>query len=279
MKRTILVTGSTDGIGLQTAKDLLAAGHRVVVHGRSLAKAKAASDHLGAHGAIAFDLGKPAEIRTAAEQLSGLDLGPAAPDGGLVDSVVHNAGVFFTDWERAADGVEATLSINHLGPVLLTHTLMPVFRRPDARLVFVASVAHTRAQMHWDNLDLQTGYAQGYPAYGRSKLANVLFATALARRFDPAQVTSNSLHPGVVSTKLLRTGFGMEGPDSLQAGAATSVHLAASADVAGKTGLYWARSQVTGASPLARDEAEQERLWQWTHEVLGLDPASWQSYT
>jgi NAD(P)-dependent dehydrogenase (short-subunit alcohol dehydrogenase family) len=279
MKRTILVTGSTDGIGLQTAKDLLAAGHRVVVHGRSLAKAKAAADHLGAHGAIAFDLGKSAEILTAAEQLAGLDLeaGPAAK--GLVDAVVHNAGVFFTDWQQAADGVEATLSINHLGPVLLTHTLMPMLRRPDARLVFVASVAHTRAQMHWDNMDLQAGYAQGYPAYGRSKLANVLFASALARRLDPAEVTCNSLHPGVVSTKLLRTGFGMEGPDSLQAGAATSVYLASAAEVAGKTGLYWARSQVTGASPLARDEAEQERLWQWTHEVLGLDPASWQSYT
>lgn len=267
MHRTILVTGSTDGIGLQTAKDLIAQGHRVLVHGRSLAKARDAAKLLGAAGALAFDLGKRAEILTAAEQLGGQKL----------DSVVHNAGVFLTQFALGEGDVEATLAINHLGPALLSHHLLPHLNRPGARFVFVASVAHTRGQMHWDDFSLKAHYGEGYPAYARSKLANVLFSSALARRLDPAQVTSNSLHPGVVSTKLLRSGFGMDGPDSLQEGAATSVLLAASPTVAGKTAQYFARKQAVGEAPLARDLNEQRRLWDWTHEVLGLDPASWQT--
>ena len=272
MQRTILITGSTDGIGLQTAKDLIAQGHRVVLHGRNRQKANDAARMLGAAGAIAFDLGKRAEVVTAAEQLATLGVGR-----GELDSVVHNAGVFLTQFALDEHGIEATLAINHLGPALLTHHLLPHLRRPGARLVFVASVAHTRGQMHWDDFTLQSRYGEGYPAYARSKLANVLFASALARRLDPVQVTSNSLHPGVVSTKLLRQGFGMEGPDSLQEGAATSVLLAASPQVAGKTGLYFARKQAVGEAPHARDLKEQQRLWDWTQQALGLAADSWQT--
>ncbi len=272
LKRSILVTGSTDGIGLQTALELAQQGHRVVIHGRNPQRCEQAVKRVKAAGYVAFDLGDRAAITTGATELRErfADL----------DTVVHNAGVFCKHRLHDHHGIEQSLSINHLGPALLTWHLLPVLRavgspqRP-ARLVFVASVAHHRGRINWADIGLREHFADGYPAYAQSKLANVLFAAALARRLDPAAVTVNSLHPGVVSTKLLKGGFAMEGPDSLADGAATSVKLAAAADVAGITGQYFVRGAPAEPSPQAQNKDEQDRLFAWTCTELQLDSGSW----
>ncbi len=270
--RSILVTGSTDGIGRETALELAKLGHRVIVHGRDPLRCQQTATHVHAHGFVTFDLGDRAAIASGAAELR--------ERFGDLDTVVHNAGVFCKHRQHDHHGIEKSLSVNHLGPALLTWHLLPLLRqvgtaqRP-ARLVFVSSVAHHRGRINWADLGLREHFADGYPAYAQSKLANVLFAAALARRLDPAAVTVNSLHPGVVSTKLLKTGFAMDGPDSLADGAATSVKLAQAPDVAGVTGRYFVRGTPAEPSPQAQSKDEQERLFAWTCSELQLDLSSW----
>ncbi len=276
----VLVTGSTDGIGRETARQLVSRGAQVVVHGRDGVKVQAVSAELAAlcgraqPQGVVFDLADFAAIRRGAAQL--VEQLPR------LDRVIHNAGVFSTAGPAAAaaqargatgqvDPLERSWQVNHLAPLLLTHELLPLLlRSAPARVVVVASVAHNRGQIHWDHLQQQTGYA----AYAQSKLANVMFARALAQRFDAAQLSAFSLHPGVVGTKLLREGFGMDGPDSLQEGAATSVYCALAPGLEALSGQYFARSQPAQPAPQAGRADDIERLWRLSCQQVGV-PVEW----
>lgn len=270
----VLVTGATDGIGRETARQLVQRGAEVVVHGRDPTKVEAVRAELAALGGrpqpagAVFDLGDFAAIRAGAAQL-----GERLP---RLDRLIHNAGVFSTaaapaGGAGAAEALERSWQVNHLAPLLLTHALLPLLlASAPARVVVVASVAHNRGQIHWDHLQQQTGYA----AYAQSKLANVMFARALAQRFDPARLSAFSLHPGVVGTKLLREGFGMDGPDSLEAGAATSVHCALTPGLEALSGHYFARSQPAQAAPQALRADDVERLWRLSCQQVGV-PSDW----
>ena len=156
MARVVLVTGSTDGIGRQTARQLAAAGLTVIVHGRSRPKVDQAiasiRDELpGATlEGVAFDLGTLAGVRRGAAQIA-----KVAPE---LHVLVNNAGIFATERVLNEDGVEATFAVNHLGPLLLTELLMPALERSaqavPSRVINVASVAHTRGRIHLDDLQL-----------------------------------------------------------------------------------------------------------------------------
>lgn len=263
----VLVTGATDGIGRQTALDLALAGATVLVHGRSPARVTAVCEALAkagapqpAHEAVA-DLNSLASVRALGASLR--------ERFARLDAVVHNAGVFQRECTLNADGYEQTFAVNHLAPVLLTHLLLPSLEAARGRVVLVSSNVHRQARWDWDNLQGESHY-EGYDAYARSKLGNVLYAMDLARRLAPAGVTANALHPGVVTTKLLTGGFGMRGPDSLAESAATSVHLALSPELAGKTGGYYARSRLASANPLARDEALCARVYEHAARAVGV---------
>ncbi len=254
--RTVLVTGATDGIGRATAHALAAQGARVLVHGRDPAKVRDVSTAVGGDSlGFVADLSSLAAVRDLAAQVR--------DRVGAVDVLLNNAGVFVKGERRlSADGYELTLAVNHLAPFLLTRELLPALARGrDARVVTVSSIAHNRGRVPWEDLQLAQGWdSSGYPAYAWSKLANVLFSNALARRVADQGITSNSLHPGVISTKLLREGFGMSGA-TVETGAETSVHCALSPHVAGVTGAYFSDSQVVEASRRARTVQAQERFW------------------
>ncbi len=254
----ILLTGATDGIGLATARDLLARGADVVVHGRNPAKLNRVATELDCD-AVLGDLSSMEQVRS---------LAAAARELGPFDVLLHNAGVWSSDHVVTDDGFELTLAVNHLAPFLLTHLLIDDVV-DGGRVVTVSSIGHTRGRMHWDDFELRRGYT-GFDAYCRSKLANVLFANALARRVKARGITSNSLHPGVIDTKLLRSGFAIQGAP-VHTGAATSVHLALSADVAKHTGCYFDDCRERIASPSARDEDTQERLWFRSGARLGIE--------
>ena len=250
----ILITGSTDGIGKETARQLLALGHDVIVHGRSEPSASAAARELQAARSWACDLSSLREIRARVAQLpSGLEV------------LVNNAGVMTQKDQRSADGHELTFAVNHLAPFLLTQLLLA--RGGLRRIVNVASQVHASGKLE----DL--GHSSGYAAYAASKLANVLFTYELAARLDASAVTANCLHPGVVGTKLLRKGFGgMSGPDSLEQGAATSVLLAADSSVAGITGRYYRNRHQAAPSALAEDAAARLRLWEQSEQMVRSAP-------
>ncbi len=263
--KTILVTGATDGIGKQTAIELARLGHRVLVHGRNEAKIMDAVADVAEHAVegappqgFRADFSSLHEVQALAGQVAG------AVDE--LDVLLNNAGVFATERRESHDGYELTLAVNHIAPFLLTRELLPVLRgAKHARVVTVASVAHTRGEIWWD--DPQLFAYDGYRAYGQSKLANIMFSNALARRVRADGITSNSLHPGVITTKLLRAGFNMDG-DSLEAGARTSVHCASDPRLADVTGKYFSDSRQVDPLADALDEDAQERLWTLTERWI-----------
>lgn len=171
----------------------------------------------------------------------------------------------------SADGYEMTFAVNHLSHFLLTYQLLDTLKQSArARIINVSSVAHQRGTMRFDDLHGERRF-DAYGAYAQSKLANVLFTKALARRLDATTITVNALHPGVIGTKLLRAGFSIKG-DSLERGATTSVYLAASAGVGDVTGGYFVDCVQQCPAAQALDESAQERLWETSVRLAGVTP-------
>jgi NAD(P)-dependent dehydrogenase (short-subunit alcohol dehydrogenase family) len=266
----VLVTGATDGIGRATAVGLARRGATVLVHGRDAARARAVVDEVraaGGGGVPAFaaepfvaDLARLADVRALADAVRA-----RTP---RLDVLVNNAGVAFRGAERhqSADGFELTFAVNHLAHFLLTVELRALLEAGGAgggpaRVATVASELHARGRLDPDDPAGERSSSGGGAAYAASKLANVLFARALARRADPRVLVSHALHPGVIKTKLLRDGFGSRGGASVERGAATSVHVALAADAGATTGGYWADERPAEPAAAARDDAAGERLW------------------
>ena len=268
-ERVVLVTGSTDGIGRQTARQLAAAGMKVILHGRSKNKVDAAvaalKDELpGAQlDGVAFDVGTFAGVRRGAAAV--LELAPK------LHVLVNNAGIFATERVLNSDGIETTLAVNYLGPFLLTELLGPRLTEsaeggPASRVINIASVAHTRGRIHFDDLQLANSWT-GYAAYAQSKLAQVMHAMTLADRHEPSKLLAYSLHPGVVGTKLLRQGFGPVQGMTPDKGAATSVMLASGISEDQPSGSYYSDGVATPPSSAARDEAARQKLWDISVEL------------
>jgi NAD(P)-dependent dehydrogenase (short-subunit alcohol dehydrogenase family) len=263
-ERVALVTGSTDGIGRQTARQLAAAGMTVIVHGRSKPKVEAAlaalRDELpgATFEGVSFDVGTLAGVRRGAAQV--LEVAPR------LHVLVNNAGIFASERILNSDGVETTFAVNYLGPFLLTELLGPRLTEsveeggPASRVINVSSVAHSRGRIHFDDLQLSSSWT-GYAAYAQSKLAQVMHAMTLADRHEPSKLLAYSLHPGVVATKLLRQGFGPIAGLTTEAGANTSVRLASGITEDEPSGSYYSDGVATPPSSSARDAAARQQLW------------------
>ena len=255
---TIFVTGATDGIGKQTALELARMGARLLIHGRKPDRAQSAvhdiqreSGNSRVEGIIA-DLSSMRQVRMLADEVRNRC--------NRLDVLLNNAGTYMTSRVLTEDGFETTFAVNHLAPFLLTRLLEPLLRFSEpARVVTVSSIAHMRGQLDMNNLQGKRRF-DPYGAYALSKLANVLFSNELAIRLVDTGVTSNSLHPGVITTKLLRTGFNSEGA-SVEEGAATSVFLATSPDVAGVTGRYFVKKKAVTPAPITLDGQARQAFW------------------
>jgi NAD(P)-dependent dehydrogenase (short-subunit alcohol dehydrogenase family) len=270
-RRVVLVTGATDGIGRATARALAAGGMKVILHGRSRPKVDAVLAALGEElpGAdlegVSFDLGSQAAVRRGAEQI--LARVPA------LHVLVNNAGIFAEERVVTEDGVELTFAVNHIAPFLLTELLAA--RLEDSatsvpsRVINVASVAHTRGRLHLDDLTLANGWT-GYAAYAMSKLANVMHAMSLAEKRSPERLVAYSLHPGVISTKLLRQGFGPISGGSAESGAKASVRLAGEEEVSAPSGSYFSEGVQAPPAPAARDIAMRDALWDASRRLAKL---------
>jgi NAD(P)-dependent dehydrogenase (short-subunit alcohol dehydrogenase family) len=264
-----LVTGATNGIGKVTAHELAAMGATVIVAGRSREKTEGVAAELRA--AAGHE-----RIYTMLADLSLLSGSVALADEfrsrfDHLDVLVNNAGGIFNQRETTREGLEMTFALNHMSYFVVTTQLLDLLKASSsARVVSVSSGAHFAGRMDWDNLQGEKRYS-GFPAYGNSKLANVLFTYALARRLEGTKVTANVLHPGAVST-----GFGANNKDIFskivfkgfqlltmppEKGARTSIYLASSPEVEGVTGAYYAEMKRTRSSPLTYNVDVQERLW------------------
>lgn len=278
---TFVITGASDGIGLECASQLAAAqpGCRLVLVGRSPDKTAAAVERLHREqpdcrvDSFLCDLGDLDAVRRLAGDLL------ATCD--RIDVLLNNAGTVFARRTLTADGVEMTFAVNHLGGFLLTELLHDrLVDSAPARVVFTSSVAHYGATLDLDDL----GFAHGYSimnAYGRSKLANVLCTRELARRFEGTGVTVNALHPGVIASRIWDGAPWFARPvlavmkrltmDSPAAGGARLAYLAADPEVDGHTGGFYQQNRLREPSDEARDDELARRLYDVSARLVGFD--------
>lgn len=270
--KVCIVTGGNTGIGKETARGLAQRGATVVLACRDTARGEAARDDIARSTGrkdvevIALDLGSKASIRAFGERFR------AAHE--RLDVLVNNAGVWRSSRGTTEDGIEATFGVNHVGTWLLTQDLLPLLKKSaPSRVVVLSSKLHYRGRMDWEDLQFERRKYGTTAAYAQSKLANVLFTKALARRLEGTGVTVNAVHPGVVRTDLMR-----DYPKLLvklfnlflltpEQGAECSLHVATAPELAGVTGEYFEKSRIKPAAAEALDEAAQERLWALTEAL------------
>ena len=269
--KTILVTGSTDGIGKATARILAGQGQRVLLHGRNPEKGRRFLEELeNETGSRRLDL----FIADLAVQEQVRDLAGAIRDAyARLDVLVNNAGVYMPERAVAPGGIEMTFAVNYLAGVLLTHELFPLLlASAPSRIVNVASIAHRSARTG-DLKDLpEFPDYDSYEAYAVSKLGVVAFTARLARTLEGTGVTATCLHPGVIDTKLLRAYTrGRDGGAPPEKGAEVVVHLAVSPDAGTMNGGYFEENRWTDPSPLARDPGVQDLFWQTALDLAGVE--------
>lgn len=277
--KLVVVTGATAGIGKEAARGLASMGARVVIVGRNPEKTEGVADEIRAtaKGSVdteLADFASLASVRQLAETLQ--DRYPR------IDVLLSNAGVYRVRRTVTDDGFEETFAVNHLAAFLLTNLLLDHLKASGpSRIVVVASAAHYGQTLDFDDLQNERSY-KSMRTYGRSKLANVLFTYALSQRLEGSGVTANCLHPGFVATSL---GSGNRIPVkpfmallrltgraiSVKDGADTPIYLASSPDVEGVNGKYFDRRREKTTSPQSYNTDDQERLWNVSAEMVGLD--------
>ena len=284
--KRVVVTGATSGIGLEAARSLAKQGANVVMVGRDPAKTARCLEEVraAAPGAevssLLCDFSRQADVRRLAEEiLQRFD---------RLDVLVNNAGTVFAKRTLTDDGIEATFAVNHLGYFLLTQLLLDrIVRSAPARIVIVASIAHRRATMDFDDLFFERGYSV-IKAYGRSKLANILYSRQLAQKLAGTGVTVNCLHPGTVNTEIWSHGPLWTRPFlavirrfafiPVEEGARHLLSLITGPELSDTTGEYFEEGRLVRPARLARDEAVGQRLWEVSERLTGLTRASPTAY-
>jgi NAD(P)-dependent dehydrogenase (short-subunit alcohol dehydrogenase family) len=267
-RRTVLITGSTDGLGRACAQELAASGATVLIHGRNEQRARSALEEIrgetgsGKLRAYAGDFSSLDDVRLLAEQV--------ASDEGRLGVLVNNAGIALGDEQRrlSADGVELTFAVNYLAHFLLTAMLLPLLvRSAPARIVNVASIG--QQAIDFDDVMLERGY-HPFRAYAQSKLAQVMFTFELAERLGDSDVTVNALHPAtLMDTKMVRRTFGRS-MTSVDEGREATLRLVTSPELEEVTGRYFDGLQEATADPQAYDAESRRRLWELSERLCGV---------
>ena len=278
--KTVLITGGNSGIGKQAAMDLKELGAYVVITARDTAKGRKAVDDIrrftrggGDVGLMQLDLASFESIRTFVDEYK--------TRFDRLDVLVNNAGGMLSKRTTTDDGFETTFGVNHLGHFLLTNLLLDVLKESaPSRIINVSSDAHKGAKrgLDFDDLQGERSY-NGWDAYQKSKLANILFTKELARRLEGTGVTANCLHPGFVMS-----GFGQSGDMSgvmgmglkvarlfairPKRGARTTVYLASAPEVEDVTGEYFVRRKVRQPTAAAQDAEAARRLWDVSERLV-----------
>ena len=271
--QTVLITGVNSGLGAETARVLHLRGADIIGAARTQSKAAEACRALGSSAVpVECDLSEPRSVRACVETIKGLHT--------KLDVIVCNAGIMALPERELRYGQELQFLTNHVGHFLLVTGLLEVLS-DRGRVVITSSAAHEmaphRSGIQLDDLSLEHNY-KPWVAYGQSKLANILFASALALRFAGTRRTANALHPGVIDTPLnrhmspaFRRAANLFSPlffKSVAQGAATQCYLAVHPDAASFNGLYLVDCNVAKPSRFGRDQALAERLWQRTERIV-----------
>uniref|UniRef100_A0A3Q2QS19 Retinol dehydrogenase 14a n=1 Tax=Fundulus heteroclitus TaxID=8078 RepID=A0A3Q2QS19_FUNHE len=280
--KTVIVTGANSGIGKATVAAIVKLQGRVIMACRDQARAEeAALDTLQETGVDSrlvvvkqLDLASLESVRSFCEDI--------IKEEPRLDVLINNAGVYQCPYTKTEDGFEMQFGVNHLGHFLLTHLLLDLLKRSaPSRVVVVSSKLYKHGDINFDDLNSEKLYDKAF-AYGRSKLANLLFTCELARRLEGSGVTVNALTPGIVRTNLGRhvhipvlakplfnlLSWGLF--KSPEEGAQTSVYLASSPDVDGVQGKCFADCKPLDLLPKATDQEVASKLWDISEVMVGI---------
>jgi NAD(P)-dependent dehydrogenase (short-subunit alcohol dehydrogenase family) len=270
--KTVLITGSTDGVGRYVATQLAMAGAKVLIHGRDRMRAEMLSQEIKRTGGSepAFyraDLSSLADTRKFADAV--------LADHKRIDVLVSNAGIGSQNGgpgrQTSADGYELRFAVNYLAGFLLVYRLLPLLKASEpSRIVNVASLG--QHPIDFDDVMITRNYS-GSRAYAQSKLSQIMFTIDLAEELKDSGVTVNALHPATyMNTTMVRAG-GITPISTVEQGGAAILHLVTGDDVAGKSGLFFNGLQQAKANPQAYDAAARSRLRTLSFELTGLPAA------
>ena len=267
--KTVLITGSTDGVGRYVAARLAAEGAKVLIHGRDATRAETLIDEIkrDGHAAPMFyqaDLSSLADVRRLADAV--------IADHKRLDVFVSNAGIGSQNQgperQTSADGHELRFAVNYLAGFLLAYRLLPLFKAAaPSRIVNVASLG--QHPIDFDDVMITKNYT-GSRAYAQSKLSQIMFTIDLAAELKEQGVTVNSLHPATyMNTTMVRAG-GITPISTVEQGGAAILHLVSGDDVAARSGLFFNGMNEMKANPQAYDAAARKRLRALSLELTGL---------
>ncbi|KAI3443016.1 uncharacterized protein J3R85_000367, partial [Psidium guajava] len=289
---TAIVTGGASGIGFETARVLALRGARVVIAARNMDAANEAKrlildDNGDARvDVLKLDLCSMNSIRAFVSNFIALDL--------PLNILINNAGIMFCPYQLSEDGFEMQFATNHLGHFLLTNLLLDKMKATarvsgvEGRIVNLSSIAHMHTYkegIRFDNINDQLGYSDK-KAYGQSKLANILHANELSRRLqqEGANITVNSVHPGLIMTNLMRHSFILMRVlkmftyllwKNVPQGAATTCYVALHPSLRGVTGKYFLDCNEMEPSALAQDDRLAKKLWDFSNRLVDSVSKSW----
>ncbi len=274
---TTVITGTTNGIGLVTARELAQNQHRVIMLCRNIKAAEAVAEDIKKETAnsnvipIFCDLSSLESVQNAAMRIK--------QEVDQIDILINNAGIISPDKQFSVDGFELTIAVNHLGPFLLTRSLESLLE--GGQVINLASKAHLfckTSELLAENDFLASDPYMAFKTYARSKLANILFSFYYAK-LPAVNIASHCLHPGSIGTNIVPTHnilsrglnkiWKVIGPSPTK-GAKTTLYLALSPPDSLTSGLYWENTKPTNASHAANDEVLQKTCWDHSNRMTGL---------
>ena len=275
--KTVVITGATSGVGEVAACRLAEQGARIILIARDRGRGEQTLKRLELaapgknHTAYYANLSRLAEMKRVSEVIAGSEE--------RIDVLVNNAGALFTTRQVSGDALEMTFATNHMAYFVVTLMLLERIKAtPGARIVSTASNAHRNAKLDFQDLQLEKGYS-GMGMYGRSKLMNILFTRALARRLSGTGVTANCLHPGFVATRFGDASGGLTSSFvkvaktfalTPEEGAKTIIYLASSPEVSAVTGTYFYKCKEEPPTAEAQNDTDAQRLWEVSMELSGM---------
>lgn len=261
--KTIVLTGSTSGIGMEVALQLLKMGHRVIANTRDTKKSdvvRTELTNLSGNDDLVFIRADFADLRSVNGFANQIKTNYPA-----IDVLINNAGTWEMKFNETKDSIETNLQVNHLSPMLLTLQLLPLLERSrNGRIINTSSGAHRRNIIDFDDIEWRMKPYDGIATYSQSKLFNLLFSLQLKKLLANKTTTVNTVHPGYVRTSLFskmgeRSWDGI--PDAAH-GARSTLYAALSPEMDGVSGKYiYLEREDPGISSLAKDEKLAEKLW------------------
>ncbi|KAK4833459.1 hypothetical protein QYF36_005453 [Acer negundo] len=282
---TVLITGGASGIGLETARVLALRGAHVIIAARNMKAASEAKKLIVEENETArvdvlkLDLASIASVRSFVDKFNSLDL--------PLNILINNAGIMFCPYQLSDDGIEIQFATNHLGHFLLTNLLLEKMKKTakdtgiEGRIVNLSSIAHQytyKGGIRFDKINKQSSYSDK-KAYGQSKLANILHANELSRRFqeEGVNITANSVHPGLIMTNLMKHSallmrflkvFSFFIWKNVPQGAATTCYVALHPKLKGVTGKYFIDCNEMPPSSVAKDQTLARNLWEFSNKLV-----------